>query len=335
MEGEEPYLLHSATSATKLPDGRIVVANGGSQELRVFDASGTHLATWGGRGEGPGEFTGLGAVKPWPGDSIIAWYSQGLGISVFDSGGNFGRSFSLRGSQPRFGPQARAVRRDGAILAIKAPPSADTAVVELRDGDGALSVSLGAYPSGEPVFTDTGSLTWVLFGRELFIELWGDLVVISPTTRYEIRAFRADGALVQIVRRDHLPRTPTQADLEHHIEEELSRWEDVTDVTPEFQAQWREAIQSTPRAKTYPAFSSIMGDAAGHLWVREYDFPGEERAAPLWTVFDPGGRVLGFVETPKELDWILEIGEDHLLGHATDELGVESIQLWPLERSAG
>ena len=30
-----------------------------------------------------------------------------------------------------------------------------------------------------------------------------------------------------------------------------------------------------------------------------------------------------------------EIGEDYILGRADDELGVESVQLWPLERRGG
>ncbi|MDE2795971.1 MAG: hypothetical protein OXL34_14210 [Gemmatimonadota bacterium] len=44
-EGEGPYLLHRASDAFTLSDGRIVVANTGSHELRVFDASGIHVAT--------------------------------------------------------------------------------------------------------------------------------------------------------------------------------------------------------------------------------------------------------------------------------------------------
>ncbi len=44
--------------------------------------------------------------------------------------------------------------------------------------------------------------------------------------------------------------------------------------------------------------------------------------------------MLGFVETPAELD-ILEIGEDYILGRVVDEMGVESIQVWPLERAGG
>ncbi len=71
-EGDDPYLLHQVMDAMRLPDGRIVVANGGDGELRVFDGSGTHVATWGGRGEGPDEFEYLSLVEPWPGDSIIA-----------------------------------------------------------------------------------------------------------------------------------------------------------------------------------------------------------------------------------------------------------------------
>lgn len=47
--------------------------------------------------------------------------------------------------------------------------------------------------------------------------------------------------------------------------------------------------------------------------------------------FNPEGRVLGFLETPVGLN-LWEIGEDYTLGHIEDELGVEYVQVWPLER---
>ena len=118
------------------------------------------------------------------------------------------------------------------------------------------------------------------------------------------------------MRREYVPRAPTQADIDHY--RSAGGW-------------YRESAQI---AESFPAFSRIMGDAAGCLWVREYDFPLEERPAPVWTVFDPEGRVLGFLETPAGLE-IREIGEDYILGRKVDELGVESIQLWRLERSGG
>ena len=85
-------------------------------------------------------------------------------------------------------------------------------------------------------------------------------------------------------------------------------------------------------AEHYPAFASVMSDALDHLWVREYEVPGEERPGSLWTVFDAEGRVQGLVEMPAGLV-IYEIGEDYILGKLRDELDIEYVQVWPLERS--
>ena len=338
-EGEDPDLLHRAMDATILADGRIVVANGGSAELRFFDSTGSHLASRGGQGEGPGEFDGLVSVAPWAGDSIVAWYAGSrLGISVFDSGGNYGRMIEINdGTQPGWlDPTAASVH--GSILAVYLWEDRDTLVLQLLDGEGAVRTSLGALPSWEPHLMHEGTeremLYWKIFGREPVWGVWGDLVVFGVSNRYEIKAFGADGSLVRIVRREHRPRSPTPADLDDFIEDRRIRYNDSDP----------SEYRSVPVAEYFPAFASgpdplggqrpgeIMTDAVDHLWIREYDLPREERAAPLWTVFDPDGHVLGFVETPAGL-MIFEIGEDYILGHSMDELGVESIQVWPLERS--
>lgn len=41
--------------------------------------------------------------------------------------------------------------------------------------------------------------------------------------------------------------------------------------------------------------------------------------------------MLGFVETPEVFS-IYEIGEDYMLTWVRDELDVEYVQLWPLDR---
>jgi len=340
LDGEEPYMLHWAGSVARLSDGRIVVGNRGSSEVRMFDALGNHLVSWGGEGEGPGEFTGLAHAAPWRGDSIAAWYSPGLGISVFDSEGNYGRSFVLQSGEAEVWrrPRPIAVRAGGTILSIKDPEDADTAVVEIWDADGALSASLGTHPHREVIVTTNeqgyNELMWPAYGRELVTGQWGDLVVASHTSRYEIRAFRDNGTLARIVRREHVLREPTEDDRKPYIDEQLAMYATIPDLPPEVVERARKSFESTPLAETFPAFSRVLSDAAGNLWVREYDFPREERPARLWTVFDPDGRVLGFVETPKGLR-IGRIGEDYILGHYRDELEVEYVQLWPLERSGG
>ena len=167
-----------------------------------------------------------------------------------DSDGRFARAFALGSREMAVWrrPRALAVREAGQVLAIKAPEDADTAVVELWNGEGALFASLGTH---------------------------------------------IPEAIVERARRE---------------------------------------FATTPMAPTFPAFSSVLGDATGHLWVEEYKLPRDNRRGTLWTVFDPEGQALGFVETPDGLE-IDEIGEDYIRGWVQDELGVESVRLWPLERS--
>jgi len=82
-----------------------------------------------------------------------------------------------------------------------------------------------------------------------------------------------------------------------------------------------------PLVDSYPAFSGVLADRAGYLWVRAYQ-------GAAWTVFDAEGRIQGLVETPPGLR-TFEIGEDYLLGWRYDELGVEYVQRWTLDRGAG
>ena len=339
FDGEDPYVLYRVRDATRLSDGRIVVAHRSSGELRVFDASGIHLASWGRAGEGPGEFSpsaGLVAVEPWHGDSIMAWYSAHAGmISVFDDDGNFGRSFRLGGLPPDT-RWPRASRADGTIL-VTVNEEPVSSGIEIWNGDGTRSAYLGSYSEFETyqVFFEHEQEFHpysVVYSRTLELGHWGDLVFVVLSNRYEFKAFRADGTLARIIRLDHDPRPTTQADHDRYVEQEIAFLKRRNPpVSADLLKREREFHESAQMAKTFPVFSQVMGDAAGYLWVREYDFPGEERPAPLWTVFDPTGRVLGFVETPAALE-IEEIGEDYILGRSVDDVGVESVQLWPLRR---
>lgn len=312
--------LFRVTDAIRLGDGRIVVANLGSNELKVFGPDGSHAGTWGRRGEGPGEFTAHGptAVAHWPGDSVAAAdapYSPRL--PIFDMNGNHGRDVALdatRGGILHVLPDGRMVSQGSQVFNR-------TAVFETRelvrletewsvlDLDGTLYASLGRLPYGEAYFSETwGGDMQHPFQRRTVGTVWGDLLAVGVQDGYEIKAFAADGSLVRIVRRDWDPRTPTQAEYEE-------------------QAPW-----GVPPVDAYPAFGEILSDRAGYLWVREYRVSGE--GAAVWTVFDPDGRVQGLVETPEGLE-VFEIGEDYVLGLGEDELGVEYVQLWGLDREGG
>ena len=312
--------LFRVTDAIRLKDGRIVVANLGTNELKVFGPDGSHAGTWGRRGEGPGEFTAHGptAVAHWPGDSIAvadAVYSPRL--PIFDMNGNHGRDVAIEATRGGI----LDVLPDGGIVSQGSQVFNRTAVFETRDlvrletewsvldVDGTLYASLGRLPYGEAYFSETwGGDMQHPFQRRTVGAVWGDLLAVGVQDSYEIKAFAADGSLVRIVRRDWDPRTPTQAEYDER-------------------APW-----GVPPVDAFPAFGEILSDRAGYLWVREYGMSGE--GAAVWTVFDSAGRVQGLVETPSGLD-VFEIGEEYVLGLMKDELGVEYVQVWALDRGVG
>ena len=337
VEGDEPYLLYLVMDALRLADGRIVVLNNGTQELRVFDGNGTHMTTWGGRGDGPGEFRSLAAIEPWRGDSIAAWFGPRRGVTVLDANGNFGRNIVFERDENSLSFNPKATGPDGTILASHEPHIFETVEVQIRDPEGRIVASLGTHPGDARYIANEGTeramMYSVPFGAYAVEEAWGDLFVLTTTGRSEIRAYGGDGALARIVRLGAAPRVPTQAHIDAYIDQRLA-WippEIPADEVEQYLMQQRRAWEAVPVAQNLPAFTSLIADRVDHLWLERFEPPGEERPGALWTVLDPEGWELGEIETPEGLE-IYEIGADYILGHAWDELGVEYVQLWTLER---
>ena len=336
FEGDPAYELYQVRDAARLPDGRIVVANAGSGELRVFDASGTHLASWGGRGEGPGEFGDFAApwsVEPWPGDSIAASDLYARRVSIFNAQGVHGRTFVLEDQYYRL----MGVLPDGKMFLGTVPAfvagTMGTGLVRreveyaIAAPDGNLHAALGTYPASEwYIFAEGGGMAVYPqpFRHSAIAHVWGDLIVIGSNDLYEIRAYTADGALARIVRRAHDVRSPTQSDLDDHLDEQYA------DRTEEERARVLAELEDMPLPERFPAFGRILTDSRGSLWVEDYQLPGEP--TPAWTVLDADGRVLGLMDLPPDLR-IFEIGEDYILGSVSDDLGIERVQLRSLERS--
>ncbi len=97
VEGNAPYELHRVTAAVRTRDGRIIVANSGTSELRVFDSAGIFLTAIGREGSGPGEFRDAITLFTHAGDSLVA-YDRGTGrFSLFSPDGPFIRQLQIDG----------------------------------------------------------------------------------------------------------------------------------------------------------------------------------------------------------------------------------------------
>jgi len=94
--GGHEIALHRAVEATRLADGRIVVANAGTGELRAFGPAGEFLYAAGKAGDAPGEFLGLAAVHQTGNGDLLAYDYRAKRISVFSDDLMLRRTSSLR-----------------------------------------------------------------------------------------------------------------------------------------------------------------------------------------------------------------------------------------------
>jgi hypothetical protein len=99
---------------------------------------------------------------------------------------------------------------------------------------------------------------------------------------------------------------------------------------PRSRGFYREMFEVMPKHETFPALSSIQFDQVGNLWVEEYGQPRDQRS--IWQVFGRDGRLTARAGIPTELQ-VLDIGADYLMGITRDELGVERILQFALDKT--
>lgn len=336
LEGAAEYQFFRVSDARRLPDGRIVVAD--ANELRYFDAEGVYLFTAGREGKGPGEFQGLGWIRPYPGDSLLAYDIPLVRASLWDLEGRFGRTYRLDVPGEAGFVFGADVFSDGTAL-VKAPQLFRGAIpngASKRDetyhtysNHGEFIDSVGSFP-GPDRFIRTGrdgDQTWVAlmtppFGREPTLSVFGERFYFGSAETYEIECRALDGTLQTLVRRTVAPRTVSGDHVARWVDREVADIEDESD-----RRSRREQYEEMPVPETMPAYAALKTDDLGNLWVREFD-PGAE-IGRAWTVFDSAGRMLGPVTLPPGFR-ATHLGDDFVLGVWRDDLDVEHVRLHEL-----
>lgn len=337
--------LFQALAATRLSDGRVVVANSGTHELRFYGPDGRHLLSAGRQGDGPGEFRHLGWVGHLAGDTVAAWDDVQGRLSVFDPRGRFVRAFTPS-ELPGVFPRLHGTFADGSLVVatgidLARLPAAgqvwrDTAAFVRVGPDGERLGDLGRFPGTEqfaalpPGGRGAFTVDTRPFARRTVTAVRGDRLYVGTGDAYEVAVYDASGKLERLIRRDHRPLAVTDRDREDY------RASIVTLGGPggeEFRREQERMLEAAPYPDRMPPYTGLRVDAEGYLWVEEAVRPGERGAGVPWSVFDPEGRLLGSLRLPPSL-YLLEVGRDYVLGQARDESDVEHLRLYRLERSS-
>ena len=341
VAGEDPHLFLGIDGARRLPDGRVLVVDGTSCELRFFGTDGAFLGHTGGSGEGPGEFHPNGSciLVPSPGtDSLVVF--DGRGLNYFDDRG-------------RFGHRVRVPWPSNITMV----PGVAGGVVGLESGGGIWASPAGHGEAHPPTFVDYGLLelgSGRVMWEEQGFQWMQDFTVVVPDSPYvyaqmavpfdiwpaatldtgglyltlgedqgpEILQHDSSG-LRRVIRLAEADLAPSPRDLRELVEFGFAPYE-MADTTRERLVEYRLRLyRQNLRAKIIPVFSRLMVDEAGLLWAKLYRW--QVRAPVRWLVFAPNGEGLGSVDMPPDLD-VRQIGGDFVLGVWEDELGVEYVR---------
>ena len=337
--GQLPHQLFGVAGALRLSDGRIVIANRGSSELRFFGGDGEHLVSVGSSGDGPGEFRMLAGLYQMEGDSLLAFDFQSRRMSVFAPDGVFLRSFRLEPPGDASVPSVAGVFGDGSILVrglvvvggreTQTGVVRDAMVYSRMDERGDVIAAYGEFPGNETYVGESGgapTAQLLPLGRRSVATAGHGRFFVGAGDGYEIEVRSLAGDLVQIVRMDVRPRAVTA----QHVEEVHRLLREGAEGLPEqMRRDVERQLHEMPLPDVFPAYGHFAVDSQGALWVADYTAPNDETA--MWTVFSPEGHLLAQLEIDSALR-LLDIGTDYILGVRTDDLGGERIELYQLTR---
>ncbi len=259
-------------------------------------------------------------------------------VSILDADGRFGRSMLVV-----FGRNYWAQGVLGDSLVFLASPGEggrprdisgiywDSTWFVLYRGPGLAVDTIGRYALSEQRGLGGGQPRPYHFGHRMQFALARDRFYMGTSQSFEIGEYALDGSMRRLIRKSH----------------------DPSPVTPERRARFREGYAKTVEAEAgqlppaqleqvlkyvdeadYPAFvpaySAMLVDREGNLWVETYRVYTEPESE--WTVFDQAGRWLTTVTLPDGLQ-VKDIGPDYVLGFLRDEVGLDRVALFGLKKT--
>jgi hypothetical protein len=335
--GPPEYLFSQVEGALRLPDGRMVVADAGSREIRFFDADGRFQSTSGRRGDAPGEYRQIIALGYGPGDSIWVFDYGNRRFTVLTGDGEVARTLTLDPTLANVSAVGRLADGSFVVREFWSAAGSDAAAIQLGLGrdpaavaryapDGARMDTIGVF-LGREVYIGTedgrGVMSTPLFAHGTSAAVHANYVFVGDQENFEVGVYTADGAQHRIVRLADLDLRVTRDDIERAVEERLAS------VPAERRTRMRAQLDAMDVPAARPAYGRLLVDSEGALWVGDYAPYPEDPV--LWRVFDAGGRLVTALHVPERFR-VFDIGADWILGVWRDDFDVERIRLYRLRK---
>lgn len=327
-ESSEAQIFERVAGVHMDGDGRIVVVDGGAAEVRLFGSDGVHIETWGGKGDGPGEYRSPMLLGVLGGDTLVVLDRQNQVVDVLTSSGEGARSFRFLDPEDPTPKQAVGVLSDGRVVyqlvglfggtLEEGAVLSDTIRFAVLGAGGESPVMMGTGPVPAWIWTGQDQVP-MPFSPQLSVSVRHDSVFTFNAAATQVKLLRPGEASISW----DAPRGPaavTRRDREAYEDAVLARGlsEQVADL-------WISALQHPALPKLKPVYDLVLATDDGEVWARLAD-----ASTGLWDVYSLQGSVRGTVEFPRSAT-PYQVTGDRVVAVVRDSMGVQTVAIFAKE----
>jgi hypothetical protein len=312
------------------PDGRAVVADAQSALIYLLSQTGEVSATLGGRGEGPGEFSRISGLVALEGDSFLVSDGGNARVTTFENTRVIAESReAVYAADANYDPIGRMPQERSLLIPT------GFAVGALEDGEtGWRSYPVFFSHDYEVLDTvaelefmkilETGS--WNPVRHFGLVAVTGGGIAHAKTDQAQVTWFGEDGSPDLIARWD-APTVPVSD--EDWVDYELGARERTRPGGDPERLENQLRNRRRDFAGTKPLFRSIHGDLEGNVWLGDHQF--SRLTSSTYFVLSAAGEWMGSVSFPRPIR-ILGISDDRVLGVELDDLGIQAVAVYEVEK---
>jgi hypothetical protein len=310
-----------------LPDGGLLVLDGSSSTIRIFNADGSHRLSIGRSGQGPGEFRWLQHVALIEPDTIVAYDGEQYRVTRFLTDGTLLETTDLRPEQGR--PELFVgMYSNGDVAVASLTPAqrdvdrvtADLMKIERFAADGSFVSEITSVEGMRRV--GPGPVPFTPFPHAVLVR---DSVAYTNGLRAEVLLFGNSASENRAI--------PVPAAV-HDVE---AAWGSLrTQMATQDNAERLRDFPDVAQTEGIPAVAEMLADSEERLWLKQFDPTTDSyllRRSPLfygghWTVVTLDGNVVADVTMPDGFAPVA-VNETSVAGVHRDAVGVE--QVWVLD----
>jgi hypothetical protein len=349
LDGPAENLLFGVQAATRLSDGAFALINAGTNEVRIYEASGRHRATFGGAGQGLSELRRPLVLVVLPGDTLQVQDYVGSDYHdrvYFAPDGSFVRRATtdrtlLAGFYQDIGMislGALWLSDDFLLLPVYDPdllmnqsfPRFRPPTTLLRASEDLVEVdTLGGFAGYRQQWVDLGGergAVQVFFPfsprSSWSISPTGGTIVVGDNATTQFHLFGQDGTRT-IVRWEAEPEPISDAEIDVWIEER------VMQSDPSRRALVRRALSALDASGVKPYYEDLRLGSDGSIWLTAR---GSGTDSSRMIVFEADGGFRGNVVI-SAAHRFLNAGADWVAALVRDEYDVEYVEVYPLRPS--